>query len=302
MPVFLCAAAQIGYTPSDFQTFPGEIMDSLTLGSGQTLNFLHANGYPPRAYLPLLRRLAENYQVQAPLQRPLWPGSEPKSFHDWNPLSEDFLRFLEESGQRAPVMAVGHSMGGIAILRAALRQPQRFRALILLDPVLFPPATIYAWRLIHFLGLGHRFHPLIGAAQKRRREFDDLERLFRGYRRKATFRYLDDEALRAYVEAIACPNAAGGYRLCYSPEWEVKIYESGVSPDMELWRGLKTLKIPTLIVRGAETDTFLPAAARRVQRLNPAIQIISVARSTHLVPLEQPQAVAEAMRDFLAGL
>lgn len=277
-------------------------MDELSLGSGTTLNFLHANGYPPRAYLPLLQRLAKNYQIRALIQRPLWPNSAPETFHDWNPLSEDFLHFLEESHQRAPVMAVGHSMGGIAILRAALRQPEHFRALILLDPVLFPPATILAWRLIHFLGLGERFHPLIAAAKNRRREFDDLERLFRGYRRKATFNYLDDEALRAYIEAIACPAPTGGYRLCYSPEWEVKIYDSGVSPDMELWRGLKTLKIPTLILRGAETDTFLPAAARRVQRLNPAIQIQTIARSTHLVPLEQPQAVAESIQRFCAAL
>lgn len=277
-------------------------MDSLTLGSGPTLNFLHANGYPPRTYLPLLQRLAQNHQLRAPLQRPLWPNSAPAELRDWIPLSTDFLRFLEESGQHAPVTAIGHSMGGIAILRAALRQPERFRALILLDPVLFPPATIYAWRLIHFLGLGQRFHPLIGAAQKRRREFDDLERLWRGYRRKATFRYMEDEALRAYVEAIACPAEAGGYRLCYSPEWEVQIYDSGVSPDMELWRGLKTLRIPTLILRGGETDTFLASTARRVQKINPAIQIISLERSTHLLPLEQPQAVAEAILHFCAAL
>ncbi|NCP86225.1 MAG: hypothetical protein CO094_09435 [Anaerolineae bacterium CG_4_9_14_3_um_filter_57_17] len=276
-------------------------MDSLTLGSGPTLNFLHANGYPPRAYLPLLNCLAEKFTVRAMLQRPLWPGSQPESISDWIPLTDDFLRFLDETGQTTPVVAIGHSMGGIAALRAALRQPGRFRALILLDPVLFPPATIFAWKLIRLLGLGQRLHPLIPAAQKRRRHFDNLERLFKGYRRKTTFKYMDDTALHAYVDAIACP-AETGYQLCYSPEWEVQIYQTGVGRDMELWRDLKALKTPTLILRGAETDTFLASTARRVQRANPAIRIETIPKSTHLIPLEQPEAVATQIQGFLGTL
>ena len=64
-------------------------------GSGTELVFLHANGYPPECYRPLLSRLAENYHVTAMVQRPLWPDSKPDEIEDWLPLTDDFLRYLD---------------------------------------------------------------------------------------------------------------------------------------------------------------------------------------------------------------
>ena len=77
------------------------------------------------------------------VQRPLWPDSRPEDIEDWRPLTDDFLHFLD-AHQTAPIACVGHSMGGIALLRAALREPERFKAIVLLDPVLFPPYFIKA--------------------------------------------------------------------------------------------------------------------------------------------------------------
>ena len=64
-------------------------------GSGEELVFLHANGYPPECYRPLLSRLAEKYHVTAMVQRPLWPESRPEDIDDWRPLTDDFLHFLD---------------------------------------------------------------------------------------------------------------------------------------------------------------------------------------------------------------
>ena len=83
------------------------------------------------------------------LQRPLWENSQPEDIHDWNPFSGDLLRFLDENESRAPATVIGHSMGGTVALRAALSQPQRFQRLILLDPVLLPPAFIALWMSAH---------------------------------------------------------------------------------------------------------------------------------------------------------
>jgi pimeloyl-ACP methyl ester carboxylesterase len=266
-------------------------------GSGPPLYFLHANGYPPSCYRPLLARLAEQYRVAALAQRPLVPESRPQDIEDWLPLSDDLLETLA-ARQSEPVACVGHSMGAIALLRAALRAPDRFRAIVLLDPVLFLPRVILAWKLVRALGLANRLHPLIPAARERRRHFDDLDRLYKGYRRKAVFRYLDDDALRAYVEGIACPGE-GRYHLCYSADWEMRIYATSMWRDMDIWRGLAAHRLPTLILRGAETDTFLEAAARRVQRLQPQVRVASVEKSTHLLPLERPQEVAGLILSFL---
>ncbi|MFZ5908504.1 MAG: alpha/beta fold hydrolase [Chloroflexota bacterium] len=267
-------------------------------GEGPELLFLHANGYPPDCYRPLLARLAGDVHVTAMLQRPLWPDSKPEDIRDWTPLTDDLLRYLDAHHPR-PLACVGHSMGGIVALRAALREPERFSSLVLLDPVLFPPYFIRFWQVIFALGLGYRLHPLINGAKYRRREFDNLERLYNGYRRKSVFKYFDDDALRAYVEGIACQTDSGGYRLCYSVDWEIRIYITGVWRDMDIWRGLPKLRAPLLIVRGAETDTFWEKTAMLVKRKQPRARVEALEKSTHLLPLEHPNEVHELIRSFL---
>ncbi len=267
-------------------------------GQGPELLFLHANGYPPACYRPLLERLAQDFHVQALLQRPLWDGSQPEDLRDWTPLSDDLLRYLD-AHHSGPVACVGHSLGGIVALRAALREPKRFSSLVLLDPVLFPPYFIRFWQVVFALGLGYRLHPLIRTAQTRRRQFDDLERLYNGYRRKSVFKYFDDNALRAYVEGIACQTDSGGYQLCYSPEWEARIYVTGVWRDMDIWRGLPGLQTPTLIVRGGETDTFWEQTGNLIKRKQPQVHVETLQHSTHLLPLERPHEVYELIRTFL---
>jgi pimeloyl-ACP methyl ester carboxylesterase len=266
-------------------------------GSGEELVFLHANGYPPECYRPLLSRLAEGYHVTAMVQRPLWPGSGPEEINDWRPLTDDFLRFLD-AHHSAPLVCVGHSMGGIVLLRAALRGPERFKAIVLLDPVLFPPYFIAFWNLMRGLKMGQRFHPLVAGARRRRREFDDLERLYNGYRRRSVFRYMDDDSLRAYVEGIACQRDGGGYQLCYSADWEIRIYLTGIWRDMDIWRGLPKLKVPALIVRGAETDTFWERTGQLVKRKQPQVQVETLEKSTHLLPLERPKEVSNLIQSF----
>lgn len=266
-------------------------------GNGEELLFLHANGYPPECYRPLLSRLAENYHVTAMIQRPLWPESKPEDIQDWRPLTDDFLRFLD-AHQTGPIACIGHSMGGIALLRAALREPERFKAIVLLDPVLFPPYFIRAWRLLRGFKLLHRFHPLVAGAQQRRREFNNLERLFKGYRRKSVFRYMDDRALQSYVEGIACKRDEGGYQLCYSADWEIRIYLTGIWRDMDIWHGLPKLEVPTLIVRGAETDTFWEQTGKLVQRKQSKVRVETLDMSTHLVPLERPNEVSNLIQSF----
>lgn len=268
-------------------------------GSGPELLFMHANGHPPACYRPLLSLLAKKYHVTAMLQRPLWNGGNPDDLRDWTPLTEDFLRFLDENKSRAPEVIIGHSMGGIAALRAALGAPQKFKRLILLDPVLLPPAVIAIWNIALIFNLGHKLHPHITSAKNRRSEFNDLERLFKKYRERATLRFMDNESLRAYIAGITRPDGNGGYQLVYSPEWESRVYYASIWRDTDIWRALPKLKIPTLIIRGAQTDTFYESTGRKVMRLNPSIRVETIENASHLVPLEQPRAVSETIFNFL---
>lgn len=269
-------------------------------GDNEPLHFLHANGYPPECYQPLFEHLQKQYHVFGMKLRPLWDDAKMDDLQDWHPLSEDLLRFLADR-EPVPVIGVGHSIGGIVTLRAALRDPKKFRALILLDPVLFVPSFLVLWNFVRGIGLGDKLHPLISTARKRRREFDDRETVFRGYRNRSIFKNVNDKNLWRYIEGITKPKSGGGFELVYTPEWEAHIYLSGLR-DFDLWRGLPNLEVPTLFIRGAETDTFLEKAAKLVKRRNPKIQIKTIQNATHILPLEHPQEVAEIINKFSQNL
>lgn len=229
--------------------------------------------------------------------RPLWENAKPQEIWNWHPLSDDLLRFL--SGREPnPVIGVGHSIGAVVTLRAALRDPRKFHALVLIDPVLFAPPFLAMWSIIRAVGLKDRVHPLILGAKRRRRTFDDLETVFRGYRNRPVFRYMSEKNLRIYIEGITKPAADGGYELVYSPEWEAQIYRTGLH-DFDIWRGLPKLEVPTLFIRGTETDTFLENAARLVKRKQPKVRVEALEKSTHILPLERPQEVFDIMQSFL---
>jgi pimeloyl-ACP methyl ester carboxylesterase len=275
-------------------------------GTGAPLHFLHANGYPPDCYKPLFERLKTEYHVFGMLLRPLWGDANPEDIKDWIPFSDDLRLFLALSPLRAasqpdPVIGVGHSIGAIVTLRAALRDPSLFKALVLIEPVLFMPRRLISWNIFRATGIGDRVHPLIAGAKKRRRTFDDLETVFRGYRSRNIFRYMSDENLRTYIEGITKPSTDGGYELTFSTEWEAQIYRTGLR-DFDIWRDLPKLKVPTLFLRGAESDTFLEGAARLVQQKQPRAKIEALEESTHLLPLEHPKEVFDRMQSFLKRL
>jgi pimeloyl-ACP methyl ester carboxylesterase len=270
-------------------------------GAGKHLVFLHGNGYPPSCYRPLLGALAARYHALAMLLRPLWPRSSPEKFRSWNLFSDDLVGFLAQ--QELPsAIAIGHSLGATVALRAALLSPAQFGALVLIEPVLLPPRVMLRWLLARTFGLGYLANPLMRAAAKRRTSFDDLEQLFAGYRRRKVFRYFSDENLRIFIQGMTRPAPRGGYELAYSPEWETRVYYTAIWNDWDLWKGISRLDIPTLIVRGSESDTLRESTTRAVSAKNPGIQIKVLDEATHLVPLEKPEEVFECIDGFLRAV
>jgi hypothetical protein len=98
--------------------------------NGLPLHFLHANGYPPDCYKPLLELLRTQYQLFGMTLRPLWPDSKLEDINNWHPFSDDLLRFL--STKTGPLSGWPSS----SIVTAAALRDRQIRALILLDPVL----------------------------------------------------------------------------------------------------------------------------------------------------------------------
>jgi pimeloyl-ACP methyl ester carboxylesterase len=267
-------------------------------GNGPLLHFAHANGYPPLAYRPLLENLARSYHVLAMKMRPLWADANYADLQDWRPFASDLVQFLRERSPGSWI-GVGHSVGGNATLRAALHHPDLFRAVVLIDPVIFPPWASPPWKLLTALGLDYRLHPLARRTLRRRRIFESQAEMFANYRSKAVFNRMDDQALQAYVESMARETPEGKVELVFSPEWEARIYVTAIQADLEIWRELSTLKPPLWILRGAETDTFLEQTARRFQRALPSAVLQTIPEAGHLLPLEMPEVVGQAIREGL---
>jgi pimeloyl-ACP methyl ester carboxylesterase len=281
-------------------------------GTGTPLHFLHANGYPPECYKPLLQLLKSEYHVFGMLLRPLWDDAKPEEIDDWTPFSGDLLQFLASASttphyeRSAPLSAekmigVGHSIGAMVTLRAALREPGKFKALVLIDPVLLVPRRLVLWNVIRSVGLGKVLRPDIAGALKRRRSFDNLEKVFHGYRSRDVFKYMSDENLRTYIEGMTRPTTDGKYELIFPPEWEARIYFISLR-DFDIWRDLPKLDVPTLFIRGAESNTFLEGAERLVKQKQPRVRVEALPKSTHLLPLEYPQEVFDMMQSFLKNL
>ena len=111
---------------------------------------------------------------------------------------------------------------------------------------------------------------------------------------------MSDESLRIYITGIT-RQTDNGYELIYSPEWEARIYFTGLR-DFDIWRGLPKLEVPTLFIRGIESDTFLEDAERLVKQKQPNVRIEALPKSTHLLPLERPKEVFDIMQSFLREL
>lgn len=265
---------------------------------GQPLTFLHANAYPPQCYRLLLQQFASEYCVRAMMQRPLWQSATAApALSSWHQLSWDFLDWLNTEVQR-PIIAVGHSLGAIVALRAALREPARFRALVLVDPVLLTRGRILVWRLARRLRLANPLRSAIRRAERRRRVFRDVDEAFFAYRRRPIFRELSYERLREVIDGLLVERD-GQYELRYSPAWEARIYATAVSNDLDLWQLLPSLGVPTLIIRGAESDTLTQGACRAALRLNRRLELATIEEATHLVPLERPLEVHGLARQFI---
>ena len=70
---------------------------------------------------------------------PLWqePGP-PEAFHGWSDGASDLNAVFHDLGAPRGLLGIGHSFGALVTAMAAVREPDRFKAMVWLDPTLFP--------------------------------------------------------------------------------------------------------------------------------------------------------------------
>jgi pimeloyl-ACP methyl ester carboxylesterase len=256
-------------------------------GDGRPLVFAHANGFPPPTYRVLFEELAGSFCVRAFAARPLWPSSDPAGVGSWRELADDLERTLVDRGLTGAV-GVGHSLGGVLSLMVASRRRDLLSELVVIDPVVFTGIRAMLWGLLQNLG-GARRLPLVKGALRRRDRFPDHDEVVRSYREKPVFQSWRPDILEDYVRHGFRATRDGQVELRYSKAWEARIFE--LTPA-SVWRDVRRLDVPLLVIRGMTSDTFLPNAAARLQRILPRARSIEM-EGSHFLPMEQPQAVAQ---------
>jgi pimeloyl-ACP methyl ester carboxylesterase len=261
-------------------------------GSGPILHFAHPNAYPPACFKAFLEPLAEKYHVTAVHHRPLWPDHDPQEFKNWQVIADDLYHFLTRQGYEQ-IIGVGHSLGAVATMKVAYQHPHLFSKLILIEPVFFEPQLL---KLIAANPAVLEDSPLVRQAVKRRDTWPDRQTAFAHYREKSVFKRWPDEALWDYVNEGFVQTGSGGLALAFPREWEATIY---ASLPLHVWEEVPQVPQPTLAIRAAESETLTGEAWRHWQEIQPRATFVEIPEAGHMVPMERPDMVAEAINGFL---
>ena len=98
------------------------------------LHFAHGNGFPSPCYRQLLLHLEKQFDccyIDRVGHSAKYPVTE-----NWQHLVDEVIASIKIQ-TTPPVIAVGHSLGGVLSILAAMEQASLFRAVILLDSPLF---------------------------------------------------------------------------------------------------------------------------------------------------------------------
>jgi pimeloyl-ACP methyl ester carboxylesterase len=253
------------------------------------LHFSHANGFPAACYRKMFSHLEDDFEIgyiNTMGHDPRHPVSE-----GWPHLVAELIERLERYGET--VLGMGHSLGGYLTMLAAIKRPELFRAIIVLDSPVIGTWAGRAFRLVKRFGLVDRVTPA-GATRDRRSHWKSPEEAYRHFHGRKAFRHFDPDCLRDYV-AFGMVAAPHGVRLAFDPKIETRIYRT---IPHDLVRILPRLTVPRGFICGRESEEMRRAGLAATRRF---FRVVRVAGG-HLFPFERPEAAARAIRDMAGEL
>jgi len=263
-------------------------------GSGSPVLLSHATGFHAHCWEPLAASLARTHRVFGLDHRGYGDAEtvDPSSI-SWRSYGDDALaaaRHVSRLTDGAPIVGVGHSMGGASLLMAAHREPALFDSLFGFEPIVFPPPDPAA---------GDRPEsPLPAGARRRRASFPSFEAALENFASKPPLASFHPLAREAYVRHGFKPSADGVELKCL-PEHEARTYETGGTSGA--WDDLPDVSVPTWVVSGA-IAAFQPSAfAIRVAERIPGSTYVRYDEMGHFGPLERPDIIAQLVERTLAS-
>ena len=257
-------------------------VDVLEGGDGPPLLYLH--GIAGLRWDPFLERLSASHRVIAPLTPGFGGSTGSETLSDIHDLVYFYLDLLDALDLRDLPIA-GHSLGGMIAAELAAVQPERFTGIVLIAPLglwdpehpvldFFSVAPAELAQAMYFDQESEAAKALASTPQAKLPEVDP-----------------DTEEGRAvidfYVERAKSMSTAAKYL------WPI--------PNKGLSKRLHRLTQPTLLIWGAHDGICPPAYADDFMNVLPAATLDLVPDAAHMVPAEQPDAVAKLVEGFAVG-
>jgi len=271
------------------------------IGAGtETLHFAPANGLPAASYLYFIEQFLNQFSVVTLDNRGAWPGQPaPAAGVNWRRHVADFIAFARHK-YTAPVHYIGHSLGATVGLMAAVQQPSLFKSLVMIDPGTIPTLGAALYMRLMPATMKNRL-PLIRSTAARRQAWPDRGAFMQYIASRKTYRNFTHRALFDYAQGGLEP-AANDVRLRFAPAWEAHNFKSTVY----VWPHLKKVKVPTLLIRGEQSNIFSQRRYTHLShyfnaRKNSCVQVQQLDGIGHLAPQEGPEQTAAMVLDWLAG-
>ncbi len=280
------------------------VVDGLTLayreqGDGEPVVFVHGSASDLRTWEKQVPAIGTSYRAVAYSRRYARPNEDigPGLDDQMLPHVDDLVSFLRAI-DAAPAHLVGNSWGAFICLLTAIRHPQVVRSLVLEEP---PVLSL-------FVSTPPRPTELLPLLIRRPRTALAILRFGAGTMaptQKAFRRGEDEQAMRRFASGVLGKEA---YEQV-PPERKQQMRENlGAMRAQLLGAGFPPLadddvrgvEVPTLLLTGERSPAALRRLTDRLHELLPDSQRVEVAAASHRMHEENPDAVNEAILDFVA--
>lgn len=264
-------------------------------GNGSPVLLSHATGFHAHCWEPFAADLSSRHHVMGFDHRGYGDAEtvDPSTI-EWRQYGNDALaaaRALSAQHNGAPIVGVGHSMGGASLLMASLIEPSLFSHLFVFEPIVFPPPDPAAAE--------RPPNPLAGGARKRKSVFASYDAALENFTSKPPMTSFHPQAREAYVRHGFKQLSDGTVELKCLPEHEARTYETGGTHGT--WDDLTNVSVPTWVIAGAPAPFQPSAIAASIAERIPSATYVQYDNMGHFGPLEHPHAIATLVETTLTG-
>jgi pimeloyl-ACP methyl ester carboxylesterase len=249
-------------------------------GPGPVVVLLHGFPFDRTLWSAQSAEIGSVYRVIAPDLRGHGETAAPDGVYTIDAMADDVMELLDALQLTEPVVLGGHSMGGYIALSAALRYPERFRGLILVDTRAGADAPEAAR---HRVTLAEQVERTGSTAEVVEGMLPKLFSAMTRERRPQAIDRMHDVMVRTNPRAVA-----GALR--------------GMAERPDRTGALVRLNLPTLVIVGSDDAITPPTEARAMAEAIPGARLEVIPDAGHVAPVEDPEAVNRVILDFLGRL